>query len=111
MKALVDRVNTTSNANFVQRLKDPNRKTIRDWSGKNEIATHRLSYATDDNGAIIYPEVQEINDQLYDFTDPNNGKTWRDAFKRAVETGDTIRTNSSELADYFTKNYKKYYPF
>lgn len=106
---ILNRINSTSKANFVQRLKDSNRKYIMDWSGVGDLSTHKLSYATDENGAIVYPNVQEINGSLHDFTDPkyNHGK-W-DSLNSAIEHGDTIRMSSSE-AEEFTKRYKNFYP-
>lgn len=96
---LVDRINM-SNADFVKRLKDSNRKSI---PYKNGIATHRMAWATDDSGnAVVYPEVQSIGDSLGIF----NG--W-EAFSRALERRDTVQMSPKE-ANWFTKNYKQYYP-
>lgn len=39
---LIQRVNQ-SDANFIKRLLDPNRKHIQDWEDKSKIATHKLS--------------------------------------------------------------------
>ena len=47
---VLNKVNS-SNANFVQRLKDPNRKNIPDWeSPTDRISTHKLGVGTDENG-------------------------------------------------------------
>lgn len=84
--------------NFLQRLEDPNRKSIPDWmsfkrnplfnnrgeftnnyvndlinSQYPSISTHKMSYeyTPDDTGrAIVFPEVQEVNGKLVDFTRP-----------------------------------------
>ena len=53
---LLQRVNK-SGADFVQRLNDPDREYIQDWVDKDDIATHKMSWAEDDNGAIVYPNV------------------------------------------------------
>lgn len=107
----VDSINSTSNANFVKRLLDPNRQTIQDWEDSGSVATHKLSYVTDGKGnARVYPEVQEINGALFDFTDPKNKKTRKDAYDSAMKNGDYIEM-SEEDAKWFTdNNYKKFYP-
>ena len=97
---LINRINSTSKADFVERLKDPNRKTIPYGNG---VATHRLAYATDDTGtAIVFPEVQSYEDTLKEFVG-------RDAIERAIERRDTLNMSIRE-ADWFTKHYKEYYP-
>lgn len=107
---VLNKVNS-SNANFVQRLKDPNRKSIPDWeSPTDRISTHKLSVATDENGNhYIFPEVQEINGELIDFTRP---PYHRFAGEISAEMrGDTVRVPSIEDAIKFTETYKQYYPF
>lgn len=97
-----------SNANFAKRLRDPNRKSIPDWM-TDSIATHKMSVGTDENGQpYIYPEVQEINGKLIDFTrSPYN----RDAgMISAEEHGDTIHVPTIKDGVDFTKEYKKYFP-
>ena len=59
---LIERINSTSDANFVQRLKDPNREYIVNPNGS--ISTHSMAYVTQDGRAIVYPEVQQINGSL-----------------------------------------------
>lgn len=106
---VVDDVNNRSNADFVNRLKNPDREFIKNWENPNEIATHKMSYSEDDNGAIVYSNVQNINGKLHDFTDPqyNHGK-W-DALDSAIERGDTLRMSPQD-AELFTTRYKQYYP-
>lgn len=106
---ILNKVNS-SDANFVQRLKDPNRKSIPDWESPNDrISTHKLSVATDENGNhYIFPEVQEINGELIDFTRP---PYHRFAGEISAEMrGDTVRVPSLEDAIKFTETYKQYYP-
>lgn len=108
---LIDLINRTNkkDVNFINRLKDPNRKFIPDWSNKNKIATHKMSWATDaNNRAIIYPDVQEVNGELIDYTNPKYGK-W-DGFKQALLSGDTIQTNIDLAKQYTNNGYKKFYP-
>ena len=105
---IVNRVNK-SNADFVNRLKDPNRLTIPDWEDSRYIATHKLGVGTDNNGQIfIYPSVQNINGKLIDFTNPKFGK-W-DGMDSAIERNDTVHVDSIQDGLDFTENYKRYYP-
>ena len=101
-QALLDRINSTSKANFVERAKDPNRKSITLKDGKK--GTHLLGWATEDNYAVVYPQIQEIDGNLVLFDN------WRDAYNSAVERGDTLRMTPKQ-AKWYTKNYKKHYPF
>lgn len=104
--------------NFVQRLWDPDRKTIRDWADKsgNTVATHKLGWEYGDDGRIyVFPEVQEIDGELYDFTDPSHGIPDRDvpyrALESAISNNDYIVVDSPQEAFWFTdNNYKRFYP-
>lgn len=101
-----------SNANFVKRLKDPNRKFIQDWEN-NSIATHKLSVGTDQNGVhFIYPNVQEINGKLIDYERPPYhyfaGQDNAILNKDTVQIGNT--NNDLKNAIIYTENYKEYYP-
>lgn len=109
LEKLVQDINNRSRADFVLRLQDPNRETIPDWEVNGNVATHKLGYAEDEEGAIVFPSVQRIDGRLYDFTDPKNKRGKWDALDSAIERGDTLRM-SREDAEAFTKNYKKYYP-
>lgn len=107
---LIDLINRTNskNVDFINRLKDPDRKTITDWENPKKIATHKISWATDDKGnAIIYPQVQNVNGELIDFSDPKYNK-WN-GYDNAINQGDTIQT-TIKLAKKYSKNYKKFYP-
>lgn len=108
LDSLVADINRRSNADFVKRLQDSNRDYIQDWATDN-IATHKLGWATDDKGAIVFPNVQRINGKLYDFTDPKNKRGEWDALDSAIQRGDTLRMSPSQAKE-FTENYKKYYP-
>lgn len=98
--------NTNNKSNMYSRMKDPNRKTIKDWK-TGKVATHKLSYATVDDKTIVYPNIQEINGELYDFTDPKNNRGKWDSLRRAIDTGDTLQFNNETDADKFVNNYKK----
>ena len=104
---LIQQVNQ-SGANFVKRLLDSNRKSIPDWETKGtKIATHKLGWAEDNQGAYVYPEVQEINGQLIDFSRPPYAPGIADYLARK---NNNIVRMSPEEADWFTRNYKQYYP-
>lgn len=103
--------------NFVQRLWDPNRETLKEGNG---IATHKLSYFTEGNHDLVVPFVQQstvpvkkyllfdagrkYTSGLTDFS--NNPKL---ALDRAVEMGDTIHVPQG-MGETFTTTYKNYYP-
>jgi len=109
VSSLIQRINTKP-TDFIQRLKDPNRKSIPNWKNQKQIATHKMSWATDDSGkAIIYPDVQNINGKLYDFTNPKYKHKKFDSYDSAVQRGDTIQTTPA-IANKFTSTYKNYYP-
>lgn len=125
-KEIISQINN-SNANFVSRLKNPFRKSIKDWetqyvnpyiadftSGIAEfrhpsIATHKMSAWEGDNGTgLIVPTVQEVKGELIDFSRPPYNK--RAALENALKTGDFVETSKYQDAEWYTQNYKKYYP-
>lgn len=111
MKETLDLVNS-SDANFVSRLKDANRRTIPDWEVKGNVATHKLGWTTMDGKAYVYPLVQEIDGELYDFTDPKYGFDDYDkaAIEHALSTGDYVAMPKESDARWFTESYKNHYP-
>lgn len=92
---------TRSNADFMRRLRDRDPRRIDNPDGTH--STHLLGWATDDrNNAIIFPGIQPDEEgNLKDYGDR--------ALDRAVERQDTLMT-TPELADWFTRNYKTYFP-
>ena len=93
-----------SKANFAKRLLDPNRKVLD--LGNGEIGTHKLSYAVNDKGVVVYPEIQEINGELVDLSTDRNA-----AYESAIQSGDYVIFPSEESAEWFTAdNYKHYFP-
>ena len=52
---LIESVNNRSKANFVQRLNNSERQHIQDWENPNKIATHKMSWATEGEKAIVFP--------------------------------------------------------
>lgn len=108
MRRLIEYANKT-NLNWINRLKDPNRKTIPAWEDpKNSVATHKLSYANDEFFDYIFPNVQEINGELIDFTDQKN-KNLGDSLDSALKNNEVLKVPRG-FGDLFTKNYKDYYP-
>ena len=106
---LIESVNNRSKANFVQRLNNSERQHIQDWETPNKIATHKMSWATEGEKAIVFPMVQEINGSLHDFSNPKyNHKKW-DALDNAINKGDTL-IMTPDQAKWFTENYKNFYP-
>ena len=121
--------------NFIQRLEDPNRKSIPDWmsfkrnplfNNRGEftnnyvddlinsqyppISTHKMSYeyTPDDSGrAIVYPDVQEINGKLVDFTRPPY-HSWA-AYDSALDRGDYLTMKDLEEARKWVETYKDRY--
>ena len=109
-REVLDLVNN-SKADFVSRLIDENRVTIPDWNNKDDIATHKLSYTRVGDRWIIYPNVQNIDGKLYDFSDPKYGldKGWQ-ALDSALYSGDYVEVPSEADARWFTESYKRHYP-
>jgi hypothetical protein len=64
-----------------------------------ETSTHLMAYATNDVGAFAYPTIFYNKDTKKLFMP-------KDPAKYAQETGEFIRFNTEEDADFFTKNYK-----
>jgi hypothetical protein len=97
-----------SNADMVQRLKQgSSRVTIPDWEDPKKVATHKMMSA----GNYVVGNVQNINGQLFDFTDPKHGfkDPDRAAINSAIERGDYIKFDTEGDARYFAEHYKKYY--
>ena len=100
-RALLKRA-ADSPADFMARLRNKDGRRIDNPDGTH--STHRLGWdGPDENGnAVVFPEIQPDENGIL----RNYGK---DAFDRAVERGDTL-TTTPELADWFTKNYKTFFP-
>lgn len=54
IREIIDHINKTSNANFVERLKNPNLKID---NPDGSFSTHKLSYVTEGNHDVVYPEI------------------------------------------------------
>ena len=89
------------NPRFVQRL---NETTLRTIPGKDgQVMSHVLGYADADGKTYVFPQVQEIDNNLKYFDD------WKEAFNNALKNQNVLEMSPKE-AELFTTNYKKYYP-
>lgn len=101
--ALARRINETSNADFVKRLLDENRRVLR--NGEGSVSTHELGYADDGRGdAVVFPQVQssDYGNLLMRVPHPLS-------YYRAVRRGDTVHMSTPD-AEQFTRGYKIAYP-
>lgn len=99
-KKLLDRINS-SKADFIQRMKDPNRAFITNPDGS--VSTHRMAYVTNGDDAVVYPEIQNIGGELVEIPADM-------AYQSAIDRGDTLHMTPRQ-AKWFTRKYKKFYPF
>ena len=99
---------------WVKRWLDPNRATIPDWEMEGRVATHKLSRDSGDFDGktmyVVYPKVQSINGQLYDFTDPKNKRGKYDAYDSAINNHEAVLFEDEGAADWFVDHYKEYAP-
>jgi hypothetical protein len=85
--------------NFVDRILNKDKYPVLDL-GKGNYATHKMAYATDDDGAVLYPTVIQPTEgaDLMDLG-PDAG------YEHARATNNFIRL-SPEDAAWLSKNYK-----
>ena len=99
MEELISYANK-KNPRFVQRL---NETTLRTIPGKDgQVMSHVLGYADADGKTYVFPQVQEIDNNLKYFDD------WKEAFDTALKNKNVLEMSPKE-AELFTTNYKKYY--
>ena len=81
---------------------------------EGRVATHKLSRDSGDFDGktmyVVYPKVQSINGQLYDFTDPKNKRGKRDAYDSAINNHEAVLFEDEGAADWFVDHYKEYAP-
>lgn len=108
---IYDRINKKNTPDFV-RMRNPNRKFIKDWQNPNYIATNKVAIGTDENGQVfLYNEVQDDGKGgLIDMTNPVNKQSDFDGMNRAIERRDTIHINSIEDGLKFSNEYKSKFP-
>lgn len=92
---------------FWGRLTQLNKESIPDWEDQRSYATHKLSWGTSEDKAIVYPEVQKINGKLVDFSRPPYHQFA--GMDNALETGNYVEAPSEDVADNFTRTYKQNY--
>lgn len=112
-KRWVDRQNLyASQANFAQRLKDPNRKSIDLGNGTH--GTHLMAYDTINGQNVMYPLIQEeLQYPWYDFlkvTTPDTTLVHYDdnkkALNTAIEKGDTIHIQDPWTSEHYKQGFK-----
>lgn len=110
IKYIYDKVDKKNTPDFI-RMRNPKRKSIQDWKNKNNIATNKVAVGTDENGQdFLYNEIQDINGELVDFTNPKINKGDKYMGQRsAIERNDTIHINSITDGLQFSNDYKNVY--
>lgn len=95
--------------NWLTRLYDKNPMVIQDWEYPDYIASHKIAYDSEpgDRGYRLYPNVQMINGELIDFTNPKYGHD--DAYDSADKNHDYIYVTPKQ-AEWFGPNYKPFFP-
>ena len=88
---------------FINRILSKSTLYIPDWENEENYATHKLGWAENENGAFIFPNVQQIGDNLKDFTLIPDKWAGLDS---AINKDNVINT-TPEIADLFTKHYKE----
>lgn len=100
----------SSKANWVERLRSKDLKTIPTWDEPGKVSSHRMSWAEEDGRYYVYPNVQEINGKLHDFTDKKYKHGEWDAFRSALSNGDYVEFDNEADARYLAEDhYKKYF--
>lgn len=108
---IYDRINKKNTPDFI-RMRNPNRKFIKDWQNPNYIATNKVAIGTDEKGQVfLYNEVQDDEKGgLTDMTNPINKRSDFDGMNRAIERQDTVHINSIEDGLKFSSEYKSKFP-
>lgn len=108
---IYDRINKKNTPDFI-RMRNPNRKFIKDWQNPNYISTNKVAIGTDENGQVfLYNEIQDDGKGgLIDMTNPVNKQSDFDGMNRAIERRDTIHINSIEDGLKFSNEYKSKFP-
>lgn len=90
------------NVPFINRIMSKSTLQIPDWEGVGNYATHKLGWAENDKGAFIFPNVQQVGNDLRDYTFIPDKWAGADA---AQNKGNVILT-TPENAKLFTEHYK-----
>lgn len=92
---------SNENKPFVQRILNQDTRSVTMPDGRP--ASHRMAYAGVDDGAIAYPEVQDIAGQLSLLNSD-------EASRSAMDARNAIFFKEPALAKFFTENYKSVNP-
>jgi hypothetical protein len=100
IKAILD---ANQKLNFVQRIINPDKYPTLPLpdEGPGAYGTHKMSYATGEKGAMVYPEI------IQDSTGQLKRLGRQEAMDYAKKSGEFIQFNNPQDADWFGKNYKK----
>lgn len=101
------------NPRFIQRLSEPVKFVT--WTEEKEdedgntstiehTGTHLLSYYTDNNGAVVFPMIQEVDGNLIKFDDDEK------AIGYAIKHNNILRFPNENEAELFSKEYKTGWP-
>lgn len=103
VQEITDRINRTSPAEFVQRLKiHPLGPRIQNPDGS--YSTVKMGYVQEGDKDVIFPWIQYIDGKLVDFSNqPDRG------YESAIYHGDTIQVPSG-MGEEWTTKYKQSYP-
>jgi hypothetical protein len=93
-------LNQNQDKDFVQRILKPQESPYLDL-GDGDIATHMMEYEKHGNGWVVYPRVMRDGQGLKDYGD--------NAMMKAINDGDYIEFKSPGEAEWFSKNYKKFW--
>jgi hypothetical protein len=91
------------NKPFVQRILHPELFPTLDLGG-GEFATHKMAWGTVGDTPIVFPTVAMVDGKLIDLSEEGI-----DPVKRALEKNDYITFKTEMDADWFSKNYKKWW--
>ncbi len=95
---------SASNRRFVKRIVNPfNAPVAVDDENAKQVMTHKMAWGEADGKYYVYPTVME---------DAETGKLknyGKQAFDEAVKRRDFIAFDNPEEADWFSRNYKKYW--
>ena len=108
--AIIEYVNKHNKVNWVRRLKDSFREYIPDWEFEGNKVTHKLAYVKDRGKIKVFPVIQELDGELYDFSDPKYEHEKYDVLDSADKNNDIVIFDNEDDAKWFTKHYEEFYP-
>jgi hypothetical protein len=94
-------LNQNQDKHFVKRILTPEKYPVLPL-GNGTIATHMMMWGQAGDKYVVFPSVVHDGQQLVRLN-PDQ------AFDRAMKSGGFIEFNSPQEADWFSKNYKRYW--